>query len=149
MKLKSRALGALAGLLSLFVLAGTSGAVDRPYSEGAVVEVSSIRTENGMFEDYMAWIAGPWKQFMEEQKAAGLIVGYNVYSAAPRGPDDPDLYLVTVYKNMAALDDLNAKTDAMAEKIFGSMSKATSDTVARGKLRTVLGSEYIRELKLK
>jgi hypothetical protein len=86
---------------------------------------------------------------MEAQKAAGLIVDYTVYSAAPRGPHDPDLYLVTVYKNMAALDDLNAKTDAMAEKIFGSMSKATSDTVARGKLRTVLGSEYIRELNLK
>jgi hypothetical protein len=149
MNMKNRALGALAGLLSLFVLAGAAGAVDRPYTEGAVVEVSSIRTENGMFEDYMAWLAGPWKQFMEAQKAAGVILDYNVYSAAPRRADDPDIYLVTVYKNMAALDDLNGKTDAMAEKIFGSMSKAASDTVARGKLRTVLGSEYLRELNLK
>ena len=149
MNFKSRALGALAGLLSLFVLTGVAGAVDRPYAEGNVVDVSAIRTENGMFEDYMAWIAGPWKQFMDAQKAAGLIVSYNVYAATPRGPHDPDLYLVTVYKNMAALDDLTAKSDAMAEKIFGSMSKATSDTVARAKLRTVLGSELIRELKLK
>ena len=83
------------------------------------------------------------------QKAAGVILGYNVYAANPRAPADPDLYLVTVYKNMAALDDLNEKSDAMAEKIFGDKKKASADTISRGKLRTVLGSELIRELKLK
>jgi hypothetical protein len=149
MKIRTRALGALAGLLSLFALTGIAGAVDRPYTEGNVVEVSSIRTENGQFENYMAWLAGPYKQFMDAQKAAGLIVGYNVYATSPRGTDEPDLYLVTVYKNMAALDDLTAKSDAMAEKIFGAMPKASADTVERGKLRTVIGSELMRELKLK
>ena len=67
--------------------------------------VSSIRTEPGKFEDYLAWLAGPYKQLMEAQKAAGLIVDYAVYATTPRSPNDPDLYLVTVYKNMAALDD--------------------------------------------
>jgi hypothetical protein len=50
---------------------------------------------------------------------------------------------------MAAMDDLMTKTDAMAEKIFGTMQKASADTVARGKLRTVLGSELVREMTLK
>jgi len=149
MKLKTRALGALAGLFSFFVLTGIAAAADRPYTEGNVSNVTAIRTQDGMFDDYMAWISGPWKQFMEAQKAAGLIVSYEVYSAMPRGPHDPDLYLVTVYKNMAALDDLNNKTDAIAEKAFGPTSKANADAVARGKLRTVLGDELVRELKLK
>jgi hypothetical protein len=149
MKFKNRALGALAGIFLSFFAIGTALAVDRPYTEGSVMEVSSIKTEPGKFLDYMAWLDGPYKKFMDQQKAAGVILDYNVYSAQPRGPQDPDLYLVTVYKNMAALDGLNEKSDAMAEKIFGDQQKASADTISRGKLRTVLGSELIRQLKLK
>ena len=149
MYLKTRALGALAGLLSIVALNGSVSAADRPYTEGAVVEVSAVRTEPGMFEEYMKYLAGPYKQSMEEQKKAGVILDYSFYAAVPRREGDPDLYLVTVYKNMAALDDLNAKTDAITEKVFGSMDQQTAATVARGKLRTLVGSELMRELKLK
>ena len=149
MSLKTRALGALAGLLLSFLAFGVAGAADRPYSEGAVSEVSSIRTESGKFDDYLAWLAGPYKQLMEAQKAAGLIVDYAVYSTTPRSPQDPDLYLVTVYKNMAALDDFTAKSDPIAEKLQGSMAEQNKAYVERGKMRTVLGSELIREAVLK
>ncbi len=47
MKLKSRALGALAGLLAVVTLGGTATAADRPYTEGPVSIVTSIRTEPG------------------------------------------------------------------------------------------------------
>jgi L-rhamnose mutarotase len=102
-----------------------------------------------MFEEYMKYLAGPYKQVMEEQKKAGIIVDYAIYAADPRGPHDPDLYLVTVYKNMAALDDLNAKTDGITERIYGAMDQQSAATVQRGKLRTLIGSEYMRELNLK
>jgi len=149
MSLKTRALGALAGLLLSFVAFGVAGAADRPYSEGTVSEISSIRTEPGKFEDYVAWLAGPYKQMMEAQKAAGIIVDYAVYATTPRSPNDPDLYLVTVYKNMAALDDLAAKSDPIAEKLQGSMAEQNKAYIERGKMRTVLGSELIREAVLK
>jgi L-rhamnose mutarotase len=149
MQLKTRALGALAGLLSTVALNGIAVAADRPYTEGEVVNVAAVRTEPGMFQEYMKYLAGPYKQLMEEQKKAGVIVDYSIYAADPRGPHDPDLYLVTVYKNMAALDDLNAKTDGIVEGIFGTMDQQSAATVQRGKLRTLIGSEYIRELNLK
>ncbi len=149
MSLKTRALGALAGLLVSFLAIGVAGAADRPYSEGTVSEISSIRTEPGKFDDYLAWLAGPYKQMMEAEKAAGIIVDYAVYSTTPRSPNDPDLYLVTVYKNMAALDDLAAKSDPIAEKLQGSMTEQNKAYIERGKMRTVLGSELIREAVLK
>ena len=149
MSLKTRALGALAGLLVSFLAIGVAGAADRPYSEGTVSEISSIRTEPGKFDDYLAWLAGPYKQMMEAEKAAGIIVDYAVYSTTPRSPNDPDLYLVTVYKNMAALDDLAAKSDPIAEKLQGSMAEQNKAYIERGKMRTVLGSELIREAVLK
>jgi hypothetical protein len=149
MSLKIRALGALAGLMLSFLAAGVAGAADRPYTEGAVSEISSIRTEPGRFDDYLAWLAGPYKQMMEAQKSAGIIVDYVVYSTSPSSPHDPDLYLVTVYKNMAALDDLAAKSDPIMEKLQGSMAEQNKAYIERGKMRTVLGSQLIREAVLK
>jgi hypothetical protein len=149
MSLKIRALGALAGLMLSFLAVGVAGSADRPYSEGAVSEISSIRTEPGRFDDYLAWLAGPYKQMMEAQKSAGIIVDYAVYSTAPSSPHDPDLYLVTVYKNMAALDDLAAKSDPIMEKLQGSMAEQNKAYIERGKMRTVLGSQLIREAVLK
>jgi len=149
MSLKTRALGARAGLMLSFIAVGVAGAADRPYSEGAVSEISSIRTEPGRFDDYMAWLAGPYKQMMEAQKSAGLIVDYAVYSTTPRSPQDPDLYLVTVYKNMAALDDFAAKSDPIAEKLQGSMAEQNKAYVERGKMRTVLGTQLMRQAVLK
>ena len=148
MNLKRRALGALAGFFAFVAVSGAQAA-DRPYTEGVVSEISSIRTEPGKFDDYMAWLAGPYKQMMEAQKAAGLIVDYAVYATSPRSPSDPDLYLVTVYKNMAALDDFAAKSDPIAEKLQGSLAEQNKAYIERGKMRTVLGSQLVREAVLK
>ena len=149
MTIKTRALGALAGFLSFAALCGIATAADRPYTEGPVVNVSAIRTEPGKFEAYMAYLAGPYKQLMDEQKKAGIIVDWSVYQTMPRDENDPDLYLLTVYKNMAALDGIDAKSDPITEKIFGAMDKQSSATIERGKLRTLVGDELIRELVIK
>ena len=50
---------------------------------------------------------------------------------------------------MAALDDLDARTDPIQEKIVGTLDQQSAATVQRGKLRTILGSQLVRELVLK
>jgi len=111
--------------------------------------VSSIRTEPGMFETYMKYLGTTYKQLMDEQKKAGIVLDYAVYQATPRGPDDPNLYLVVTYKNMAAMDDLANRTDAIQEKLIGSQEQRDAAMVARGKMRTQIGTEMIRKLELK
>jgi hypothetical protein len=149
MRLISRARGTLLGTLAAFVFAVPAVAADRAYTEGSVVNVASVRTEPGMFDAYMRYLAGPYKQLMEAQKAAGIILDYSVYAVTPRGEHDPDLYLITVYKNMAALDGLNDRTDAIQEKIYGTPAEQDAKTIERGKLRTLVGSDLMRELILK
>ena len=149
MSIKTRALGAMAGVLALVSLASAAVAADRPYTEGNVVQVTAIRTEPGKFDEYMKYLAGPYRQIMEEQKKAGIIVDYRFYGTLPRSPHDADLYIVTTFKNMAALDGLDAKIDPITERIMGSMEQQSDATVQRGKLRTILGDELIRELVLK
>ena len=41
----------------------------------------------------MKYLATTYKQLMEEQKKAGIILDYAVYSTRPHGPSDPNIYL--------------------------------------------------------
>ncbi len=149
MSARSLGLSLAAGLLALAAFAAPAGAADRVYTEGPVSMVSSLRTEPGMFDEYLKYLASTYKQAMEAEKKAGLILDYRVYVTTPRGPDDPDIYLVTTYKDMAALDGLNEKMDPIQQQIFGDLAQRSAKTVERGKMRTALGSQLIRRLDLK
>lgn len=126
-----------------------ASADDRPYTEGPVIRVSAIRTEYGRFEDYMKFLAGTYKQQMEAMKKAGLILSYDVLSVEAKGPDDPDIYLVVRYKNWAALDGLNEKSDGITKQVYGSLPAAEKAQVDRGKMRRALGSQTMQVLNLK
>jgi hypothetical protein len=149
MNIRNRALGALLGAFAFVTLGNLAAAADRPYTEGNVVNVSAIRTQPGMFDEYMKYIAGPYKQMMDEQQKAGIIVSWAAYSVVPQGPNDPDLYLITTYKNMAALDGLDARTDPISEKVFGSMDKSNAAAIDREKLRKLMGDTMMRQLVIK
>jgi hypothetical protein len=149
MTLRIRALGALLGMCSMVGLASVAVAADKPYTEGPVSIVTSIRTEPGMLETYMKYLSTTYKQMMEENKKAGTIVDYRVYTTSPRTADDPNMYLVVTYKNMAALDGLSDKTDAVQQKLIGSQEVRDQQMIERGKMRTMLGTEMIREQVLK
>ena|ERR1700693_3541936 len=130
-----------------------SGAVafadDHPYTEGPVVNVASIRTEYGKFDDYMKYLDTTWKAEQEAAKKAGYIVSYKVITVAPRTEDDADIYLVITYKNWAALDGATAKGDAIAKQVEGSLAASNQGAVDRSKIRRVLGSFTGQELDLK
>jgi len=149
MNLKSRALGALAGLFAFAVMGGVANAADRPYTEGTVSIVNSLRTQPGMYDTYMKYLATTYRQLMEEAKKAGHVVDYNVYSTSPRGPDDPNVYLVVTYKNMAALDGLSDRMDGIQQKIVGSQAQRDAAAIDREKMRTMVGSEMIRHVVFK
>lgn len=136
------------GLLGLLAC-GLCVAEDLPYKEGTVSEVSSIKIKDGHFLDYWTFLSTSYKQEMDEAKKEGLIVSYTIFSATPKNPNEPDLYLVVEYPNMAALDGLDAKMSAIEVKLFGSLKQAGEKSAERESIRTVLGSELIRELKFK
>jgi L-rhamnose mutarotase len=143
-----RAAATLVGVILAFAVTTASAADAKPYTEGQVTEVSFIKIKPGKFEAYMQYLDTTYKQIMEASKKAGLIVDYAVFSATARTPQDADLILTVVYANMAALDK-SAEADAVAEKIAGSMEAQSKAAIDRESMREVLGSQLIRELKLK
>jgi hypothetical protein len=140
---------AIGALLTLTALTTVARADGRDWNDGPVVNVSSIRTVDGHFDDYMHWLSTTFKQQQEAAKKAGLITSYRVMVIEARGPSDPDVLLITEYKNWAALDKLGGKLDAVSAQVEGSIEKANQSEVERGKIRTVLGSRTMQEALLK
>jgi len=121
---------------------------ERQYSEGPVTEVDYIAVEYGHFEEYIDWLNSTWKPTMEATKKAGLIIDYKVFRATPKTPDQPNIYLMITYKNMAALDK-GVEQEEVAKKVIGSTQVQNKARVVRNEYRKVLGTEYIREVILK
>jgi len=149
MTLMTRLFCAGGALLSLTALSTTAWADGRDWNDGPVVNVASIRTVDGHFDEYMHWLATTYKRQQEAAKAAGLITSYRVMVVEARTAQDPDIYLVTEYKNWAALDRLGGKFDQVSAQVEGSVEKAAQSEAERARIRTVLGSRTQQEALLK
>ena len=148
MKFSSR-LAVYAALTALACTSVTAFADDHAYTEGLIVNVARIRTVDGKFDDYMKWLGTTWKQQQEAAKKAGYLVSYEVIGVEPRTSDDPDLLLISRYKNWAALDGAMAKNDDIAKQIEGSVAASNKAQFERASIRRVLGSSTMQVLDLK
>ena len=148
MKLRFLATLAVTGL-SISAISSALADDSKSYTEGTVMEVTSIRTKPGMFDAYMKWLDTTGKQIREDEKKAGLILDYAVYQALPRSPHDPDIYLVITYKNMAALDGLSDRVEPLQRKIWATREAGAKAAADRESMREVLGTELVRRLELK
>jgi hypothetical protein len=138
-----------AACLALSTLTSVAYADGKDWNDGPVSNVASIRTVDGHFDDYMHWLSTTWKKQQEAGKKAGLIINYKVFVIEARGPNDPDVLLVTEFKNWAALDHLGSKFDAVSAEVEGSVEKANQSEIDRSKIRTVLGSRTQQEALFK
>ena len=135
--------------LALISIPALAAAEDPIWEKGTVWDYGEIKTVDGHFDDYMKWLAGPWKEQQEAMKKAGMIKSYKVLLVADPRKDEPDIILATEYANMAAFDISTKQEYAMGEKIWGSLSKASQEQAARGAIRTVMGDKVVREAILK
>ena len=147
MKSFNRRLQIIGCALALAAIGTSAFAAD--YTNGPVVVRTAIRTVDGHFDDYVHWLDTVWVKQEEAAKKAGLITGYQVLFAQPRGPQDADVYLVEFFPNWAAFDGMDAKEEAISKQIWGSLKQAATGEADRGKIRTILGSEAMQAVTLK
>jgi hypothetical protein len=109
--------------LALTTLTSTAYADGRDWNDGPVINVASVRTAYGHFDDYMHYLATTYKKEQEAAKKAGFILSYRVIVVQARGPQDPDILLVTEYKNWAALDHLGRVVAGRASPYYNRIGK--------------------------
>ncbi len=141
---------AAAGVVSL-ACAIPALAQDEPraYENGGVWDVSYITTKPGHFDDYMKYLAGPWRDQQEALKKGGYVLDYKVLSLADARDGEADLMLLVEWKNMAAFDAPPSVGDAVVKQVFGSVAASTKAGVDREAIRHVGSDVLTRELILK
>ena len=138
----------VSGILALTLLASAPANAQAPFKEGAVVEVSYIRTEPGQFDSYMRYIFGDYARLQNALKEAGIIVDWGVFATDTRSPDEANLVLTTTYANMAALDNLEERVDPIVQQVMGrDRAQAAEAGVQRGSMRQLIGSQLFRQLE--
>jgi len=145
-----RLLIATLGLLTLLTVSPALRAAEElNYTEGSVFEMAFIRTLQGGYDAYMKFLETEWKPVNEAAKKEGLILSYDIGVTQAANKDDWDIVLVIEYKNMAALDGLEQKLRNVSEKIAGTNAKQEERSKDRNKIREVLGTKLVRQIKFK
>src|SRR3954467_7971552 len=139
----------LLGVALILAVPAAAQQGSRPYTEGGVTQVQYIRVKPGHFDEYMAFLAGPYKQQMEAEKKAGVITGWAVFQSDNRDEDDWNIALTTDYKNMAALDNLRDRQDPISNQVYVSMDKSNAAMVKRSEMRDIVGNRLLRQLTIK
>ena len=120
------------------------------YSEGPVWRVSLIRVKPTHIDEYLTSLRQVSKPFIEEEKRQGLIVDYKIFlKETKNNPQDWDICLAVQYKNHAALDGLDAKTEAIRDKVFGGKQQAHQLGEKREEIRELIRDELLQEIVLK
>jgi len=120
----------------------------RPYDNGPVWDVTAVLTKPGHFDDYMKFVSTSWRAEQEAAKAKGLVLDYKVLTVTDPRENEPDLYLMVEYRNMAAFDVPLDEQDAVTKKVFGSIATANKTGIERESIRTLKGEMLTRELIL-
>ena len=122
---------------------------ERTYENGSVWRVSAVETKPGMFNDYMKYLSTTWKAIQEAGIKRGDVVSYKVLVEDSPRDNEPNVYLMVEYKNMAVFDRSQKERDDQDTAIFGSVTKSDQANIARGAMRTGRGGNLMREMKLK
>lgn len=126
-----------------------SASTGAPYTEGAVWEISMIKTKAGMGDDYLKQLSAALKPVYDEEKKQKLILDYKIMMGDSSSPHDFDIMIMVQYANMAAFDGLRDKTEPIANKIMGGEDQRRSTMVKRMDVREILGTKTMREITLK
>ena len=143
-------LAALAASLAFAIAPAMAEDQNAPsFENGVVLDVASIQTKDGHFNDYMHWLATDWKRQEEALKKAGVILDYHVWLVQNQRAGEPDIMLTQTYKNMAVFDASQAEQYALQARIAGSIARSDQGQAARGSIRTIMGDMMVREAVLK
>lgn len=120
------------------------------YTEGPVWRVELVRVKPTHMDEYLASLQQSSKPLLEEEKKQGLIMDYKFFlKETKNGTDDWDVCLAIEYKNHAAMDGLEAKSDAVRDKILGGEKQAQQVGEKRGEYRELVSDELMQEIVLK
>ncbi|MEO2265964.1 hypothetical protein V1358_01270 [Pseudoalteromonas sp. YIC-656] len=120
-----------------------------PFIGGNYWEVTGIKIADGAGLKYSKWLASEWRKNADFAVEKGWLVSYSIISNVHARHDEPDLYIVRVFENMASVaenEKRRAEYLAWAKK---SMEKMQAESGNRAEYRTVMSTALLQEMKFR
>jgi len=134
---------ALIGVLSVaFVGSAIAQDNEDPFKRGAYWEVTGIHVNDGSGLKYANHLANNWIRNQEFAKSKGWISAYHVLSNAYPRKGEPNVYLVTIFKEMTGPEEDDRRAKEWMEFNKSTMAKMQAESGERAEYRTV-GSEML------
>src|SRR5438874_11247924 len=87
-----------------------------PYTEGAVWQITMVKTKPGMSDDYLKALAKIFNATNDEAKRQGIITDYKILAGDAATQQDYDILPMLEYPNLDAVDGLREKTHPTGAK---------------------------------
>lgn len=120
-----------------------------PFIPGDYWEVTGIEIADGAGLKYARWLAGEWRKNSEFAKSQGWIKDFMVISNVHARSDEPDLYLIRVFENMATVEEGEERRKKYMEWVKKSMDKMAEESGNRAEYRTVMSTSLLRHMKFR
>ena len=136
------------GAAVAIALATPAIAQESSYTPGNYVSVGMIDVLPGQTENYMDYLAGQYRKELEYRKSKGWITGYRILANVNARDGEPDLYLMTEFKEMATRAEELARDKEMDAFMQSDARRAATASGARVTMRTQKGSMLLQEMML-
>ncbi|MGO9231641.1 MAG: hypothetical protein ACLQKA_20815 [Bryobacteraceae bacterium] len=137
-------------LVGFLLLLAPAVLAQEHYTEGPVWRIQLIRVKPTHMDAYLTSLRETTKPMIEEEKREGMIVDYKIFLMETKNsPEDWDICVAVEFKNHAALDGLDAKAEAVRDKIMGGKGAAHQIAEKRAEIREIISSELLQEVFLK
>jgi len=112
---------------------------------GPVMRVSFYKINTGMGQEFQQDLRQHVVPVWEAQKAAGIILGYQVVmNQTTDSPDDWNVAFAITYANWAVLDNMTDRTDPITLRHYGTAEARTAAGNRRATIRTLVRSNLMR-----
>jgi len=139
---KSSMLICLLSLLSFNALAKD----DRVFKNGDYWEVSSITVVDGQWLNYAKHLSTKWRDSQEFAKSKGWINGYKVIINQYPRDGEPDMYLITMFEEMATKAEEDKRYEAYIKWSKSTIAEMEEGSGKRVVMRHLSGNSLLREV---
>ena len=133
----------------LLLAVSVYGQIHKYYTPGTVWGVTMIRIHSGMDQAYLEYLSTQLKKESEIQIKNGFMKSYKIL----RSQDDDsgwNMLILREYDSYASLEKNEEKADEVLRQATGiDDQKGMQGYIDRSKIRDVVGTKFMRELKLK
>lgn len=121
--------------------------VPRVFDNGSVWTVTYVDVKPGHGNAYMKWLKDVQRPRIEHRKKEGDILSYRVLSVMAPRDTDPDVVILTEFRNMAVFDRAPSYFEELDRRFAGSLEGRQKQLADVREMTDPRGSLMARELR--